>query len=238
MEQARYCACSHGQYRRRVNGRDSLVDSTQGYLQQTGDEEFIQHVGGAGHRCIVIEVRSEDLPALLHVRSRLVATEFRTDPAVDLAHRQLLAECRRGGHATVIIEMGRTLVTDLLADWAHSLHPTRRRGTAAATRRIIDIARELAASSDIPPPRRSIASAASISPQYLSRVFKQGTGLTLTRCRSRVRVRQALERLAGGDEDMKRIAHELGFLDTRTSQRQCWPKLGCRLDERAASCRL
>lgn len=58
-----------------------------------------------------------------------------------------------------------------------------------------------------------MAGAASVSPQYLTRVFKQSTGLTLSQYRNRVRVRLALERLADGEGDLSRIAHDLEFFD-------------------------
>jgi AraC-like DNA-binding protein len=201
-----------GRYQRRFGARTSMVDSTQCYILQPGDEELVQHFDG-GHRSTVLTVASEHLPALLRVRSRFAATEFRTSPASDLAHRVLLAECRRGGAAAAITDMALTLVADLVAAWTHSPRAAHRRGTSAATRRAVDIARELGTIGLAPPSLQSIASAASVSPQYLTRLFRQSTGLTMSRYRNRVRVRLALERLAEGEGDLKRIALELGFYD-------------------------
>lgn len=215
-----------GRYGRRVNGRYSVVDSTQCYVQQAGEEELIEHLGGQGHRGTVFTLLPDTLPALWRVRSRLVATEFRTTPAVDLAHRLLLAECRRGGDSASIAEMGTALVAGLVAGWVRSPHPTHRRGTSAATRRIVDIARELMSIGSAPPSLRSVAAAASVSPEYLTRVFRQSTGLTLSQYRNRLRVRLGLEMLANGEDDLSRIAHDLGFADHSHFSRTIMAEVG------------
>ena len=202
-----------GRFGRRIAGRCAVVDSTQGYVGHQGGEELIQHLGYPGHRCTVLALRSEALPPLFRVRSRLVPTEFRTSPATDLAHRRLLAECRRGGDRAVIADMAATLVADLFAGWAQSSASAHRVGTRAATRHVVDIARELVTTNSVPPSLQAVATAANISPHYLTRVFRQSTGMTLSRYRNRVRVRLALEMLAEEEGDLKLIAHDLGFFD-------------------------
>jgi AraC-like DNA-binding protein len=52
-----------------------------------------------------------------------------------------------------------------------------------------------------------------VSPHHLSRVFRALTGHTISRHRTRLRVRAALERLAGGDHDLARVAADEGFAD-------------------------
>jgi AraC-like DNA-binding protein len=214
-----------GWYGRRVGGRASLVDSTQCYLLPAGETEEIQHLGD-GYRSTVLTLATELLPTLLRVRSRFAASEFRTSPGADLAHRLMLAECRRGGETTVITEMAVALVADLFAAWTHAPPAARRRGTTAATRRAVDIARELATTASVPRSLQSIATAASVSPQYLTRLFRQSTGLTLTHYRNRVRVRLALERFAEGEADLKRVAHELGFFDQSHFSRTVQAEVG------------
>jgi AraC-like DNA-binding protein len=49
--------------------------------------------------------------------------------------------------------------------------------------------------------------------------------MTLSRYRNRVRVRLALERLADGD-DMRRIAHDLGFADHAHFSRRVMAEVG------------
>ena len=203
-----------GRFGRCVRGRSSVVDSTQACVGHAGDEEWVQHLGSAGHRCTVLTLGPGELPPLFRVRARLALTEFRTSPATDLAHRLLLAACRRGGEPAAIRQMAAALVADLLGGWwAASSATAHRVGTRAATRRVVDIAREIVTTNSTAPRLQSVATAVNISPQYLTRIFKQDTGMTLGRYRNRVRVRLALEMLAAEDSDLKWIAHDLGFFD-------------------------
>jgi AraC-like DNA-binding protein len=52
-----------------------------------------------------------------------------------------------------------------------------------------------------------------VSPHHLSRVFRAETGETIARHRVRLRVRHALERLAGGEDELARLARRAGFVD-------------------------
>jgi AraC-like DNA-binding protein len=84
--------------------------------------------------------------------------------------------------------------------------------TARARRALADGAREALAAD----PRRSLPDLARLlatSPHHLSRIFRAHTGASIARHRMRLRTRAALERLAGGDADLARIAAELGFAD-------------------------
>jgi AraC-like DNA-binding protein len=51
------------------------------------------------------------------------------------------------------------------------------------------------------------------SPHHLSRVFSRLTGSSATAYRNRLRVSQALERIASGEPDLAVLAAELGFAD-------------------------
>ena len=202
-----------GRFGRRVRGGFSVLDSTQGYLRNKGEEELVQHLGPYGHRCTVLTLRPERFPALLPLRSRLAPSEFRTSPSTDLAHRLLIAECRRRGDLAAITAMVTALVDNLVAEWERPSRDSTRRGTLRASRRVVDTAREAVTGIGAAPSLRSVAAAANVSPQQLQRVFKASTGLTLGRYRNRVRVRFALERLSQDEHDLSRLAHELGFFD-------------------------
>ena len=52
-----------------------------------------------------------------------------------------------------------------------------------------------------------------MSPHHLSRVFRARTGHTVARYRLLLRARTGLERIAGGERDLARLAVELGFAD-------------------------
>jgi AraC-like DNA-binding protein len=215
-----------GRFVRRVNGRIAVVDATQGYVQDAGETETIQHLGELGHRCTVITVRPEALPSLWRARARLMPSEFRTTPATDLSHRRLLAECRRGADVERVSESAAALVADLFESCMRAPRPTHRRGTNAATRRIVDIARELATSESGSHTLCEVAEAASVSPHHLTRAFKENTGMTMSRYRNRVRVRLALEWIAEGDDDFTRIAHDLGFSDHAHFSRTVMAEVG------------
>ena len=52
-----------------------------------------------------------------------------------------------------------------------------------------------------------------VSAHHLSRIFRAAAGHTMSRHRMRLRARAALERLAGGERSLARLAADLGFAD-------------------------
>jgi AraC-like DNA-binding protein len=59
----------------------------------------------------------------------------------------------------------------------------------------------------------ALAAALAVSPHHLSRTFRGATGETISRHRMRIRTRNALEQLAGGEHELARIAADTGFAD-------------------------
>ena len=57
----------------------------------------------------------------------------------------------------------------------------------------------------------SLALALHVSEFHLARAFRAGTGFTLHGYRTHLRLRRALERLTGSDDDLTSVAAELGF---------------------------
>jgi AraC-like DNA-binding protein len=87
-----------------------------------------------------------------------------------------------------------------------------RPGTVRERRRVADAAHEaLAADPDRSLPE--LAADLGVSAHHLSRIFRAAAGHTLSRHRMRLRVRAALERLAGGERSLARLAADLGFAD-------------------------
>ena len=209
---ARLVLVRSGSYLRRLHGRTALVDATQGYLLCAGEEELIQHIDGGGHRSTVLAAPPAALPALLQVRARLTSSEFRTTSATDLARRRLVAACLRGADANGLAEAGAFLLGELVRQATPEPRPLRRQLPASALR-VVDLARRLAIDPSAGATLDGMATAAGVSPEHLTRVFKQSTGLTIGRYRNRVRVRLALEWLAEGEDDLTRVAHALGFAD-------------------------
>jgi AraC-like DNA-binding protein len=102
------------------------------------------------------------------------------------------------------------LVSRVLSGAAPARVSAGRPATAAARRRLVDAARAaIAAEPWIG--LIELAGRLAVSPHHLSRLFRAGTGETVSRYRNRIRVRLALERLAEGDRWLARLAAELGF---------------------------
>ena len=134
-----------------------------------------------------------------------------SDAALDLEHRQLVALAP----LVDAFELAERAIL-LLAGALGRAHPARlvsgRPSTAAERLRGVEDARELIAAS----PRLGLlelARAVAISPHHLSRIFSERTGETISRYRNRIRVRIALDRLAGGEPSLARLAADLGFAD-------------------------
>src|SRR5262249_29448560 len=93
----------------------------------------------------------------------------------------------------------------------------------ATRRRLVDEARQVLRFE----PRVSLVELArrvAVSPSHLSRIFQAETGRTLSAYRNQLRVREAIDRLGGGERSLTRMAHDLGFADqahmTRTIRRE------------------
>jgi AraC-like DNA-binding protein len=86
-----------------------------------------------------------------------------------------------------------------------------RPSTVAARNRAVEDARE-ALTADPRIGVRELARAVAVSPHHLSRIFSTLTGDTISGYRNRIRVRLALERLAG-ETSLARLAADLGFAD-------------------------
>lgn len=141
-------------------------------------------------------------------------------PHIFAVHRALMSAVARGecedteidGHAIALLDR---LIADRAA--ARGARPSRRR-TGAATRRAH---RELAESARVYLGAHraervtldGVARAAHASPFHLARVFRAQTGLPVHRYLSRLRLRDALERISAGAPDLSRVALESGFFD-------------------------
>jgi AraC-like DNA-binding protein len=137
---------------------------------------------------------------------------LRTSPRIDLEHRLLLAASRRGADPHAVVERAIGLAAGLLAQADAGRVTAGRPATARDRRALADGAREALAAV----PERSLPELArvlAVSPHHLSRVFRALTGETIARHRMRLRARGALERLAGGERDLARLAADLGFAD-------------------------
>ena len=137
-------------------------------------------------------------------------------PAVQVAHRRLLAAARRGDDVMTLQEV----TLDIVAAVLTSAEPERPAATHPATdrarRQLADDARAVLAADPGVASVVELAAEVSCSPHHLSRVFRQCTGTTLGAYRQHLRVNRALELLADGAPDVTTLADvaaRCGFAD-------------------------
>jgi AraC-like DNA-binding protein len=124
--------------------------------------------------------------------------------------RSLVADAEGGAGAWV--ERGINLFGRLA--WANrtTIVAAPRAAARASHRRLADGAREAL----IADPGLGVTDLARIvgcSPFHLSRVFRRETETTISEYRLRLRVREALARISAGEENLARLATDLGFSD-------------------------
>jgi AraC-like DNA-binding protein len=201
-----------GCFVRIADGDERLLDPTVAYATTPGQEERIDHPRDGGDDCTYLALSPELAASLFGGDPGLPTRPLPTSPAVDLEHRLLLAAARRGADRHELTERALALAAAALECHDADRVASGRPGTARARRTVVDGARErLLADPDQSLPE--LARRVAVSPHHLSRLFHALTGSTISRHRMRLRVRGALERLAGGERDLARVAAEAGFAD-------------------------
>jgi AraC-like DNA-binding protein len=201
-----------GCFVRSAGGAESTLDPTLAYCMSPAEEQRYDHPHDQGDDCTAIFLSHELVESLQGGERTLPRVPIATSPRLDLEHRLLLAAARRGADQHSLLERSVLLVAEALEH--HDPRPTEsgRPSTGGGRNAIVQGARELLAAD----PDRSLLDLAgelAVSPHHLSRIFRQLTGQTVSRHRIRLRVRAALEHMAGGDRDLARLAAELGFSD-------------------------
>jgi AraC-like DNA-binding protein len=200
-----------GCFVRSSEGDRALLDSSVAYCVNPGDEQRYDHPHPGGDDCTSLTVSEPLLGELVRTDDRLPRGTLRTSSRADLEHRLLLAAVRRGDDEHEALERALLLLRVMLRGESGGPRAT----TPAAARAhcaLADTARE-ALSADPDCSLSELAQMLAVSPWHLSRVFSACTGQTLARHRLRARTRRALERLAGGEQDLARLAAEVGFAD-------------------------
>jgi AraC-like DNA-binding protein len=194
-----------GCFIRESHGVEQVLDPAMGYLKIPSLEERFAHPSPGGDRCVVI-----DLPlgvfSELFAREHL-ASEFPLNGRVSRTQPALWGSDAEGrSEAAVLIadEISRCLKQATLRPEPHRVAPS--------ARRLVRQARELIA--DDPTALLSdLADSLSVSAHHLSRTFSAVTGRSVSRHRTDVRVRLAVDRIVTTDEGLAGIAAALGFAD-------------------------
>jgi AraC-like DNA-binding protein len=177
-----------------------------------GEEERFRHPHQRGDDCTVIVLDPALAASIWGGEPALPVGPRPIPPPLDLAHRLLLAGAGKGADPEALTERAISLTATAL----QQADPKRVRAGRPATARtrgaLVAGARELLAADrncSLPELARSLAT----SPHHLSRIFRAVTGQTISRHRMRLRARAALERLARGDNNLGRLAADVGFAD-------------------------
>jgi AraC-like DNA-binding protein len=201
-----------GLFVREIHGVTCALDPTMGYFINPGDEHRIDHPQPGGDDCTALQLAPELAASMWGGDPTLPRGPLSTSPQLDLEHRLLLAAARRGGDPDELEERAIALSAAMLERRDPRPVAAGRPSTERAQRALVDGVREAL----IAEPGRSLpelARALAVSPHHLSRVFRSRTGHTISRHRMRLRARMSLERLAGGERNLARLAAELGFAD-------------------------
>jgi AraC-like DNA-binding protein len=201
-----------GSFVRSADGAEAAFDPTLAYCVAAGEEQRFDHPDSLGDDCTAFFFAPELVASLAGGELTLPRRPLEVTPDIDLTHRQLLAACRRGAHQEAVLEHAVMLMARMFERSDRDRVASGRPATAAARRRLVDRARE-ALAADPGVPLSGLAFDLGVSIHHLSRIFRDLTGHTIARHRMRLRTRAALERLAAGDDDLARMAAELGFSD-------------------------
>ncbi|MEO3829846.1 AraC family transcriptional regulator [Actinomadura sp. B10D3] len=181
-----------GRFRMRSRYGRVVADPATGYAQAPGEEGQFAHPAG-GDVCTAITLH----PGI----ARRPSGTVRVGARADVAHRLLL---RAGPDVTY--ETAERLMS-LLVHLGLDEQGGKRRALADEAREAISGDHSRAGS------LVSLARLLEVSPSHLSRTFRQETGMSVTRYRNRIRVGRALDRIEQGEQDLSRLAADLGFAD-------------------------
>ena len=201
-----------GTFMRTVDGEESVYDPTVAYCASPGDEERFDHPHGGGDDCTAVCFNPSLAASLWGDEPKLPSGPLPTSPQLDLEQRLLVSAGRRGAEPDELAERAITLAARTLELRDHRRVALERPATARAQARIVRQARE-ALAADPGLSLQELAHTVAVSPHHLSRIFRRETGRTISRHRTQLRARTALEQLADGERNLARVAAHVGFAD-------------------------
>ncbi len=209
-------------------GRQRVVADPNHVLFFNRDEPYrVSHPLPGGDDCLVLVLATQDLLDVLgehesRVRDRpeapFACTHAPSTPRAFLLQRRLLALWKQNALTTLALE---ELVFDLAEEViaaAFSTRPwraePRRSETLRAHRETVGavqilLAQRFGESLTL----HEIARAVHCGPFHLARLFRREVGLPIHRYLNRLRLRAALERITEGEQDLTKLALDLGFAD-------------------------
>lgn len=201
-----------GGYWREVEGRGAYLGPTDAFFERPYVEQRLTHHLGDGDRCTSLWLSAQTVYALAG-DTDVPSAPITTTAAIDVRHRELVAELRRGIDRFEVDERLTFLVAALTERAAPGRFTSRRAATRAHHHRLVQNAREAIATDPAGTELAHLAKSLGHTRFHLSRVFAKSNGMTLTQYRNRVRVAIALDRLLDGHENLADLAADLGFVD-------------------------
>jgi AraC-like DNA-binding protein len=201
-----------GCFSRHADGASATLDPTLAYCINPGAEHRYDHAHGDGDDCTAMFFDEELIASVWGGEPRLPTAPIPTASELDIEHRTLLADAKASKGTTDVSDRAIDLTAALLEQVDEHRVASARPATARARKALVDDVRE---AMNIVPELSlvELSRLLAVSPHHLSRVFRAGTGHTIAAHRKRLRARVALERLAGGEHDLARLAADTGFAD-------------------------
>ena len=193
-----------GVYRRHLDGHEVLAEPTMAFFYNVGDVSHISHPCRCGDRNTTLTPGAAVLEDLGDGSGRLPATTVRLGGVHIAAHVRL----HRGLRDRLATDEA---LVALLVDVVRPQSPAR--ATPRQRRVAMSAVELLAARAAADLGLGEIASELGASPTCVSRAVTAAYDTSLTRIRTRLRVRHAVERIVGDGGDLAAIAAEVGFYD-------------------------
>jgi len=194
----------------RNDGREHFLDPTVGNFEWPGQELHVSHPLGPCRPATLISLPEEVGAGELADR---VASTVPRSGSFEVRHWALVAACRRGADAFEVAERVWALLESLPGRQDRARVPGVRPSTASAHRRLVAQAMAVLSEGDFLLGLGAVAGRVGCSPAHLSRVFRRGTGRSLTAYRNELRVRAVLQDLADGAPSLRALAATYGFAD-------------------------
>lgn len=208
-----------GVYVHQCGGRGLVGAPGVALLMNRGDVHRTAHPAARGDRSIELVLSDAAVEPFTGPRTGTFPRRIvRVPLGVDLEVRLLARTAERGELTALELDERVRDLTSRILGW-QPIGPLGDRQRITVEAALEYLAWHLAEDADLP----AVAAAVACSPHHLSRLFRAGTGTTLSAFRTELRVRAALERIADGASDLSAVACDVGFFDhahmTRTFRR-------------------
>lgn len=211
-----------GCFVRESDGHRVVLDPSMAYLNVPEHEERFAHPHAGGDDCTVLCFDAETFGELFADVQAPLMSAIPLTARIGLSHRRLLM----AREERIRVEMALELAIDV-ADAAdrHMERPGSGQVTQAHRRLVADAQEVLAADPTLA--LAQVAMRLSVSSHHLSRTFSRVTGRGVARHRTELRTCAAFERLHDGEDNLARLAADLGFADQAHLTRTMREHTGC-----------